>query len=37
MFKGLFDLMVNFASVLELPPSWWILYEPKISNALKNK
>ena len=24
MFKGLFDLLVGFAAVLDVPPSWWI-------------
>ena len=33
MFKGLFDLLVD----LDVPPSWWILYEPKKPQALKNK
>ena len=37
MFKGLFDLLVGFAAVLDVPPSWWILYEPKKPQALKNK
>lgn len=37
MFKGLFDLLVGFAAVLDVPPSWWILYEPKKPRALKNK
>ena len=23
MFKGLFDLLVGFAAVLDVPPSWW--------------
>ena len=35
MFKGLFDLLVGFAAVLDVPPSWWILYEPKKPQALK--
>ena len=34
MFKGLFDLLVGFAAVLDVPPSWWILYEPKKPQAL---
>ena len=37
MFKGLFDLLVGFAAVLDVPPSWWILYEQKKPQALKNK
>ncbi len=36
MFKGLFDLLVGFAAVLDVPPSWWI-YEPRKPQALKNK
>ena len=35
MFKGLFDLLVGFAAVLDVPPSWWILYEPKKPQTLK--
>ena len=30
-------ILVGFAAVLDVPPSWWILYEPKKPRALKNK
>ena len=35
MSKGLFDLLVGFAAVLDVPPSWWILYEKTNKKMIK--